>query len=155
MEISVTDQLIEAVAALILGFGAGIFYDVLRVVRRRLRIRVVTYVCDFVFCVVIGVALLVLALTIGGGKARALLCVLAGVGAAVYFALLSRAVTYIFEGFADLVGVFFGFCVLPMMILIKSIKKIALFLKNLFNYSRRWYIFNERRFFKLNRRRRN
>ncbi|MDR2420944.1 MAG: spore cortex biosynthesis protein YabQ [Oscillospiraceae bacterium] len=138
METTVSRQAFEAAAALSLGAAAGLFYDVLRVIRRRARSAPVTAVCDFIFSAVCGAALFLLGLTVGGGRARALLGALAVCGGALYFLTLSRPALYILRGLADLLG-------LPAAFLLKFAKKIANLLKKLFIFSLGWYIFKERK----------
>jgi cell division protein FtsB len=137
METTVTRQALEAAAALAMGAAAGLFYDILRVIRRRAPLSFVTAVCDFVFCAVICAALFLLGLTIGGGRARALLGALSALGGALYFLTLSRPMLYILQGLADLAG-------LPAAIFIKFAKKIVNLIKKLFNFALGWYIFKER-----------
>jgi hypothetical protein len=137
METTVSGQAIEAAAALGLGLAAGFVYDVLRVARRRAPLKLVTAVCDFIFCAAAGVALFFLGLTLGGGRARALLGVLAVLGGSLYFLTLSRPALYFLQGLADLMW-------LPAAFLIEISKKIANLIKKLFIFALGWYIFKER-----------
>lgn len=151
METSLSGQLTELAAALAFGLAFGVLYDVLRVIRRRVPLRITTLLCDFVFCVAAGVGLFVLGLTLGGGKARSLLGVIAVLGFALYFVALTRGVLYILEGFADVCGVFVLLCAFPARFFIKSIKKLVVYAKKLFIYWRKWYIFKERRLLSVKR----
>jgi hypothetical protein len=137
VEITVSRQALEAAAALLLGAGAGAFYDILRVIRRRLPLKIVTAACDLIFSLAAFAALFLLGMTLGGGRARALLCVLAVLGGALYFLVLSRPALYFMEGIADLMG-------LPAALLLNFAKKIADLLKKLFIFALGWYIFKER-----------
>ena len=143
METSIFDQLIETAAALALGAAAGLFYDGLRVIRRRLPIKLVTLLCDFVFSTTAGCAIFVLGMTIGGGRQRALTAVLAVLGAVMYFLTITRFATYILEGVADLISLFTRLLSYPVAFLLKTMKYFAIFSKKVFNYLFGWYIFRE------------
>jgi hypothetical protein len=140
---TVSGQLVEVAAALSLGAAVGLLYDFLRVVRRRVPARFTTLLCDFIFCTAAGLGLFVLGLTLGGGKTRAMLGVVAALGAALYFLTLTRLTMYLLEGFADIIGLFLRLCAFPAAFFLKNLKKYAIFLKKLFNYWRKWYIFKE------------
>ena len=144
VEITLSGQIIEAVAALALGAAFGIFYDALRIIRRRLRLRLVTLLCDLIFCIVAGVGLFLLGLTFGGGKTRAFLGALVILGGVFYSLTLTHVTMYILEGLADVFGVFLRLFALPAALLIKTLKKVSFFSKKVFNYWRKWYIFKER-----------
>jgi len=144
METTVIGQLLETAAALALGAAAGVFYDILRVIRRRLPIKLVTLLCDLVFSVAAGLALFVLGMTIGGGRQRVLSAALSAAGFALYFLTLTRPATYILEGLADLVAVFIQLLCFPLVFLLKTIKLFSVFSKKVFNYGLGWYIFREK-----------
>ena len=146
METSIFGQLLETAAALALGAAAGLFYDALRVVRRRLPIKLVTLLCDLVFSVAAGGAIFVLGMTMGGGRQRALTAVLAVLGGTLYFLTLTRPVTYILEGVADLISLFARLLTFPVAFLFKAMKNFAVFSKKVFNYGLGWYIFRETHF---------
>ena len=145
METSVFGQLFEIAAALALGAAAGLFYDALRVIRRRLPVKPVTLLCDFVFSVATGCAIFVLGMTIGGGRQRTLSAILSVLGALLYFLTLTRPVTYILEGFADLLSLFMRLLSFPLAFLLKTMKIFVVFSKKVFNYRLGWYIFREKR----------
>ncbi|MDR2502677.1 MAG: hypothetical protein LBC78_05460 [Oscillospiraceae bacterium] len=140
----VSAQLVQAGYALALGAGAGLFYDALRVLRSRIRLRAVTLLCDFIFCAAAGLALFALGLTVGGGRGRIVLCVIAVCGMAMYFLVLSRAALVIFRKIADGVTAALRLLVSPVVFLWQMIKKFTRFSKKLFIYRRKWYIFEER-----------
>jgi hypothetical protein len=146
METSVTRQLLEAAAALSLGAAAGLLYDFFRVLRARLRLRVITVLCDVLFCVAAGTALFLLGLTVGGGRQRVALGVFAALGGSLYFLTLSRLALYIFRGLADVAALLLYLIARPAVFFAVLLKKIVISLKKLFHYARKWYIFGERHF---------
>ena len=145
METTVSGQILEIAASLALGVAFGVLYDILRTVRRRVPLRLVTLLCDLVFCTVAGCGLFLLGLTLGGGKARAFLAAQVVLGGVLYSLTLTRATLYVLEGLADVLGILLRLCAFPVAIFLKTLKKVAVFSKNLFNYWRKWYIFKERR----------
>jgi hypothetical protein len=145
VETAVSHQLLEVAASLALGATAGVLYDFLRVVRSIARLKLVTALCDLVFSAAAGVALFLLGLTLGGGRQRAMLAVIAVLGFAVYFFTLSRAALYFFRGLADAAAFLVWISARPAAFLLKIVKKFGIFAKKLFNYRLRWYIFRERR----------
>ena len=145
METSVLGQLVETAAALALGAAAGLFYDALRVIRRRLPIKLVTLLCDLVFSVAAGCAIFVLGMTIGGGRQRALTATITVLGGVLYFLTLTRPTMYILEGVADLISLLTRLLGFPAVFLLKTSKIFAIFSKKVFNYGLGWYIFREKR----------
>ncbi|NLB29033.1 MAG: hypothetical protein GX823_02235 [Clostridiales bacterium] len=145
METSVFGQLLETAAALGLGAAAGLFYDILRVIRGRLPLKIVTLLCDLVFSIAAGGALFVLGMTMGGGRQRALTAILSVLGGVLYFLTLTKPATYILEGIADLTSLSVRLLSFPAAFLIKTLKNFAFFSKKAFNYGLGWYIFRERR----------
>jgi hypothetical protein len=145
VETSVYDQLTLTAAALALGAAAGLLYDALRVIRRRFPVKIITLLCDLVFCLAAGGALFVLGMTLGGGRQRAFTAIVAVLGGVMYFLTLTRPVTYLLEGIADLISLFSRLLVYPAAFLLITLKNFAFFLKKVFNYWFGWYIFRERR----------
>jgi hypothetical protein len=140
VHISVSRQFAEAAAALALGAAAGFLYDFLRVVRRRARAAAVTAVCDLLFCVLAGISLFLLGLTVGGGRQRLFMAAVAVLGVTLYFITVSRAALYVCDGIADILLLLLFFVSRPVFFFASVIKKTCIFLKKGFKYTQKWYI---------------
>ncbi|UOO37615.1 spore cortex biosynthesis protein YabQ [Oscillospiraceae bacterium CM] len=139
MEIPVTEQVIQAASSLLLGAAAGFLYDFFRVVRRRAPSGTVTMIADFLFWLVCGAGLFLLGLSLGGGRQRIFMSVVAVTGATLYFITLSRISLAICNKLADII-IFILFCLSrPVVWLYLAMKKICLFIKNIFHYLQKWY----------------
>ena len=70
MEISVSAQASSFLGALVLGVAVGLLYDVLRVLRVRLRARLLGPVLDLIFWLCVTAALFWYAVGTGNGEVR-------------------------------------------------------------------------------------
>ncbi|MCL2402043.1 MAG: hypothetical protein FWC90_05305 [Oscillospiraceae bacterium] len=139
MELTISQQLIEAVSALLLGVSAGFLYDILRAVRRRTDSKAVTAVLDFLFWVVAGVLLFAVGFLAGQGRQRVYMTVLAIISAAVYFCTLSRIFMLLCEKLVDFVLLILKLLTYPLVLLVRFLKKIIEMEKKRFQYQRKWY----------------
>ncbi|MCL2408582.1 MAG: spore cortex biosynthesis protein YabQ [Oscillospiraceae bacterium] len=139
MELTISQQLIEAVSALLLGVAAGFLYDVFRVIRRRTGSKTVTAVIDFLFWVIAGVLLFAVGFLAGQGRQRVYMTVLAIISATVYFSTLSRVFVLLCEKLVDFILLILKIITWPLVLLVRFLKKIAEMAKKLFQYQRRWY----------------
>lgn len=138
MEISIPHQLLEAAASLLLGVAAGFLYDFFRVIRRRLKLKIVTFLMDTLFWLICGTALFLMGLSLGGGEVRIFMMLLGILGAAVYFSTLSRLTVTLCEKLADFLY-FVLICLLKPFVWAKIlVKKIIDFAKKVFQYYRKW-----------------
>jgi spore cortex biosynthesis protein YabQ len=128
MAVSVSEQLMQAAAALLVGGGLGLLYDVFRALRRRLRLAVLT---DLLFWVCAAAALFTLGLA-GPGSARLFELACAGLGAALYFSLLSAAVLTGLDFLLGLLGRALRFLLRPLARLPGFLGKSKNFFKNIF-----------------------
>lgn len=133
------EQAAAFTGAVCLGFFVGVLYDLLRLLRRHLRVPFLGSVLDLLFWVVVTVSLFLFAAEATGGKVRiyVLLSVLGG--AVAYFLTLSGWIL----GLGDLLADGFAFLgrllSLPFRFLCFSLKKIEKILKNLFLYRKKWF----------------
>jgi spore cortex biosynthesis protein YabQ len=139
MEIPISQQLIQAASSLILGAAAGFLYDFFRVVRRRARSKAVTAATDFLFWLVTGLAVFLLGLSLGGGRQRVFMNIAAILGAVVYFLTLSRFSLVLCNALADAVTFLFFCLTRPFVWGYRTLKKLSIFLKNIFHYAVKWY----------------
>jgi hypothetical protein len=148
MEISISHQLIQAASSLFLGAAAGFLYDFFRVVRHRTRSKTVTAVTDFLFWVITGIALFLLGLSLGAGRQRIFMNIIAILGGILYFCTLSRLTVIVCNKLADAL-VFLFFCLTrPIVWTYMAYKKIRDFLKNIFHYQHKWFkIYADNRFY--------
>jgi spore cortex biosynthesis protein YabQ len=139
MDIPITEQLIQAASSLVLGIAAGFLYDLFRVVRRRARSKTVTAVTDFLFWLITGIALFLLGLSLGEGRQRIFMNVIAVLGCILYFCTLSRLSLIAANAIADAVVFLFWCLSRPFVWAYMAVKKIRYFLKNIFHYALKWY----------------
>jgi len=139
IHLQVSQQLVEAAASLALGFAAGFFYDVLRVIRRRAGSTVVTWMTDLLFWVVIALALFMVGFTAGQGRQRVYMTVMSILAAVLYFCTLSRACTFLAGKAVDFFVLVIKIVTYPLRLILSVLKKFANFIKKVFQYWRRWY----------------
>jgi signal transduction histidine kinase len=139
MEISVSYQLLQAASSLALGAAAGFLYDIFRVVRRRARSIAVTTITDILFWLITGAALFLMGLSLGQGRQRLFMIVMAFLGATAYFVVLSPLSLIVCNALAD--GfLFLLYCLSrPVVWGYRLFKKIHTFIKNIFLYSMKCY----------------
>ena len=125
--------------ALLLGAGAGVVYDLFRVLRVRVKVRGLGVLLDLLFWLGLTVALFVWSLEAWGGWIR--LYGAGGIllGGGIYFCLLSPPVLKIAYRAADLTEILVRLVLLPMKGGIFLLKKIDFFVKNSFHYVSKWY----------------
>ena len=138
MEISVAEQAAAFTAAVCLGFAVGVLYDLLRLLRRRLRIPLLGPVLDLLFWIVVTVSLFVFATDATGGKVRIYVLLSVFGGAVAYFLTLSSWILDLGNLMADVIAFFGRLLKLPFDFLLFVAKKIEKNLKNLFLYRRKW-----------------
>lgn len=90
MTVTVWEQLRSLTGALLLGLGAGVWYDLLRCLRRRIRSRAFAAVLDLLFWLAVTAAIFVWSVAAGGGKVQLSVCAALFLGGVVYFRALSR-----------------------------------------------------------------
>jgi hypothetical protein len=147
MEISISHQLIQAASSLFLGAAAGFLYDFFRVVRHRTHSKTVTAVTDFLFWVITGIALFLLGLSLGEGRQRVFMNIIAILGGILYFCTLSRLTVIVCNKLADAIVLIFFCLSRPVVWSYMAYKKIRYFLKNIFHYQRKWFkIYADNRF---------
>ena len=88
-------QVHQALYAWLMGLLAGLYYDFLKTLRRRIRRRGVTRVLDLLFWMGLALALFVQTLTMGDGEVRIFMLVTNGLGALLYFLVLSGLVLFL------------------------------------------------------------
>lgn len=89
MELYIRLQVQTIGAALAVGCGAAVVYDLLRAVRLARRRRAVTHITDLLFVLAVGWVLLRFALSIGRGELRLYVLPCAALGAWAYLRLLA------------------------------------------------------------------
>ena len=96
MELPIALQTVQFLLSALLGAGLGLWYDLLRSVRRRWGL---TALLDSLFGLTVAVALLLFALTAGRGEFR--LFFFGGIfcGAALYFLTVSPYILALWDGF--------------------------------------------------------
>ncbi|MBR2742461.1 MAG: spore cortex biosynthesis protein YabQ [Clostridia bacterium] len=93
MGISIAHQTIVFLYSVVFGAAAALFYDVFRIIRRRIRhLNFVVMIEDVLFWLAASAALFVFVYNTNSGELRAFLIIGAVLGAYLYFAALSRAV---------------------------------------------------------------
>lgn len=134
MEISNSAQVIEFVLSLLLGIGFGIFYDIVRVIRRR--IPFLGSALDFILPLAIAIGMLLFALYAGGGILRIFMLAAVVLGAAMYFAMLSPLILGVLFLFADLINSIICLLLTPIKFLFDFLWNFS---KKLFHLLEKYY----------------
>ena len=135
MELPVSEQLLQAASALLLGGALGLLYDVFRALRRLAGLEALW---DLLFWLCALPALFTLGLA-GPGGLRLFVLFAALLGAAVYFLVLSPAVL---KGLLFCLGLVMSalrWCAYPITLLGQPVKKMAFFLRNVFKKMKKWF----------------
>ncbi|MBQ8974625.1 MAG: spore cortex biosynthesis protein YabQ [Oscillospiraceae bacterium] len=139
MENPISRQLLQALAAFCLGLVGAIFYDALRVLRRRVNSRALTAVCDILFSLCFCCGLFLLGFSVGMGRQRVFMWLFAALSAALYFNTAGPLVRNLIAGFYDIVFKIVHLALTPVDIILFFAKKIIYFMKNIFHYAVKWY----------------
>lgn len=97
MHVDVSLQLAQLALSVLTGFALGVLYDILRAMRRVLRINAAL---DALFCAALLLALFTLGMDIGQGGVHVFMFCAAAAGCAAYMSLLSAALLPLFEKIA-------------------------------------------------------
>ncbi|MDP4109074.1 MAG: spore cortex biosynthesis protein YabQ [Bacillota bacterium] len=130
MEISIAEQTVVFLKAILLGAALAVVYDLIRVRRvhsRAKRIKTAAY--DFLFCVISAVSLFFFVVFASNGEARGYIALGAIMGAALYFMTLSRFILTAGFTLAGLCSKITGFIKKIFIKFFKTIKKYFNFLK--------------------------
>jgi hypothetical protein len=139
MELDVTRQGVAMAQSLLLGAGAGVVYDLFRVLRVRIKLRGLGALLDLLFWLGLTVTLFLWSLDAWGGWVRLYGAAGMLVGGAVYFRFFSLWVLRLAYCGADVVEFLVHLVLLPMKGLFFLLKKIEFFAKNSFSYGCKWY----------------
>jgi spore cortex biosynthesis protein YabQ len=138
MEISVAGQAAALTGAVALGLGVGALYDLLRLLRRHMRGRVLGHALDLLFWAAVTGVLFLYAIAATGGQVRIYVLLAVFGGAVLYFLTLSPWVLSLGELLVDGLAAAARLICLPGRVLWLGVKKIKKNLKNVFHYRRRW-----------------
>jgi len=102
MELAISLQLYQASTALLFGFAAGVFYDILKTFRQRIKRTGWAVFFDILYWFALAIAIFVQTMTTGQGVVRIFMLVINFGSAAVYFITLSKQICRILGRIADL-----------------------------------------------------
>lgn len=139
MEISVAEQGYALLQAFLLGGAVGVVYDFFRIMRVRVKVRIIGGLLDFLFWILVTVALFVHGMVAQNGVVRLYMVVAVFLGAVLYFALLSGVVLRFGYLLADIITKIWKTITWPIRLLIKILKKIKNNAKKLFHFWIKWY----------------
>ena len=143
MHVDLAQQLTQAGAAFVLGLASGLLYDIVRILRRRVKSFFFAAVCDGAFWRCCFSVLYLLGLSIGDGQQRGFLSVFAVLGGAAYLSIISRFLLPIMEGICRFIVKILAFILSPLKFFARGAKKISKKFKNLFHLwkirCRIWY----------------
>ena len=139
MEISIAEQASAFAGAVCLGFAIGILYDLLRLLRQRVRLPLFGSVLDLLFWIVVVAAIFLFATKVTGGNVRIYVLLSVFGGSVAYFLTLSAWILGLGNLMADVIAFLGRLLRLPFLFLLLCTKKIEKILKNLFLYRRKWF----------------
>jgi len=124
LEQAISLQLYQVSAALILGVAAGVFYDVLKIWRRRIRRKGVTGFIDSLFWILLIPVLFTQTMVVGGGGVRMFMLLSNFVGSALYFLVFSAPVRFLLDKLVDILLRFGAFLTKPLRKIWSKGKKV-------------------------------
>lgn len=139
MEVPVLRQMAEMAASICFGAAAAFLYDIFRTMRNVLRLKRAVHVMDGLYWLICSCSLFLLGFTIGEGRQRVAMTVLAFVGGGIYFVTVSRHMLSVLEKCALFLAGAAKIVWSPVLKFVKLIKIIRENLKNLFHYNSKWY----------------
>ena len=134
MELPLRLQALQLAAAFALGAALGVVYDLLRALRRR--VPALTAAADALFCLLLLVGLLALALYAGGGLLRLFFFPGIALGAWAYFRTLGRLLLPAFSWVFSAIGRVFHLILAPGK---NFLKKCRIFFKKSFASVKKWF----------------
>ena len=132
MENQVSEQLAVFAQSILLGFGAGVLYDLLRPFR--LRFPRLTAVLDSVYCLILGLTAFLFMFYRSAGEMRGYVVLGAGGGAVLYFCGCAPLLRPVWEFWADSLVRLGWLLAVTMRLARRFVKKIAAHAKNLFYF---------------------
>lgn len=139
MTADVQHQMEALCQALLLGGGMGLFYDLLRVVRVRLKQRWLGQGLDLLFWLTATAALFCWSDRAWGGAVRLYGAVFCLVGGGLYFQLLSPCVLWLGYRIADFLRKILKILLIPLSVLCVGTKKVKNIIRNSFLFRFKWY----------------
>ena len=124
MEVSVAAQAAAFAGGLGLGFALGVLYDLMRVLRTRLKLPLVGSVLDLLFWIAATITLFLWTLWVEQGQMRLYTILSILLGGTAYFLSLSRPVLKLGHLAADLVSFLCFLATRPLVLVQKIWKKI-------------------------------
>ena len=123
MEIHLLDQARTFLGAVLLGAGLGVAYDLMRTLRRRVRLPLLGPALDLLFWVLATVGLFLYTILRGGGELRLYTIAALLLGGCVYFWLLSPPVLLLTGLAAGLAARLLRLAAAPLLLLAGTVKK--------------------------------
>ena len=130
MEIHPLSQLIQALSSVLFGAVLGLLYDILRALRRTLGVK--NTPADLIFCLGTLSSLFYLGMSLGNGQLRIFMALFCAIGCALYLSCVTPFLLPLLIRLLELL------CI-PVRLLKKTVKKIAVFSKKHFTYPKKWF----------------
>ena len=139
MAVDIMEQGQALLEALLLGLAAGVFYDLLRILRVRIKIPFFAHGLDFLFWILVTFGVFLWSQEAWGGTVRLYGILFLLLGGLTYFLLISRLILYLGYRIADIVSFLCLIIRLPVTLVLHLVKKISKILKNYFQFQKKWY----------------
>lgn len=144
MSVDIARQMQGLCQAVLLGGALGVMYDVMRVLRRRVPLRGLGGMLDFLFWVAATVALFLFSHEAWDGQIRLYGAVFCFAGGAVYFWGISPLVLGVCFFLADALRRVLGILTLPGRLLGRLFKRFGKNAKNIFPFPEKWSMINSK-----------
>ena len=139
MSFTIWDQVRCLMGAVVLGLGTGLLYDLLRVIRWRIKGRIFGGLLDLLFWLTATAALFLWSVDAGQGVVQVSTCLFLFLGAVVYFRVLSPLLLPPLSWLLRKVERLFRFTLFPFRLLKRFTaslkKKFSLFCKKYFSFT--------------------
>lgn len=140
MEIDSLQQLHILLRSVLLGWGLGLLYDLLRALRRRCRQNALSATLDALYGLMLFLLVFLFTLQVGGGELRVFLLAGLALGLLLFFSLCSTPLRPIWDLWVDMALRFLRLLTLPLRLFLRYLKFSLHRLKKLFLFFRRCYI---------------
>ena len=107
-------QIHQASSAWLLGLLAGLYYDALKTLRRRIKRSGVTLLFDLLFWLGLALAIFTQTMTLGEGGVRIFMLATNAIGALLYFLVLSESALFLLGKILDMLLKMFRFLTCPL-----------------------------------------
>ena len=147
MENPIITQLLQSAVFALGGMAAGVWYDLLWVLRRGSGRLYAELLLDLLFWIVTGLWIFYLSMSVGEGRLQIFMLVCMGLGLCFYFRTVGGPIRGFLQRLCGVFGKILQISLRPLKVVLRCIKKALLFFKKFFPNRSEWFtiIWNKRK----------